>query len=150
TRRTCMRNRLRSHLTFANVASGLALFMAIGGGGALAIGAIGGGDETLHACYVTKGDPDEGTSAGEVHLLLKGSKCDKGERASPSNAQAPQGPAGVPGPQGEPGADGAKGADGAPGANGTALAFGSVNAQGVLDTSQSSSNVTSLRASEGY
>ena len=68
----------RSHLTFANVASALALFMAVGGGGAIAVGAIGGSDGTIKACYVKKGKARKGTSTGEVQLLLKGKKCEQG------------------------------------------------------------------------
>ncbi len=142
-----MRGGFRSHLTFANVASALALFMAIGGGGAVAVGAIGGSDGTIKACYVKKGNPHKGTSTGEVQLILKGSKCDEGEKAFSFNARGGQGPAGAPGAQGTPGTNGANGANGA---NGTARAYGSVSGAGVIDTSQSSPGVTALRASEGH
>jgi len=129
----------RSHLTFANVASALALFLAVGGGGVIAAGAIGGGGSTIRACYVKKGNSRNGTATGEVHLLVKGGKCGKGEQAFSFNAQ---GPAGVPGAQGMPGPQGN------PGAKGTARAYGSVSAEGVVDTTESSPGVTVIKTPE--
>lgn len=139
-----MWDRVRSRLTFANVASALALFLAVGGGGAVAVGAIGGGDGTIKACYVKKGDARKGTSTGEVRLLLKGSRCPKGETAFSFNARGAQGPAG---PIGAPGAPGA---DGVAGAKGSARAYGSVTGQGVIDTTETTPGVKVTRVEEGH
>jgi hypothetical protein len=126
----------RSRLTFANVASALALFMAVGGGGAVAVGAIGGSNGTIKACYVKKGNADRGTSTGEIRLLLKG-KCHRGEKAFSFNAK------------GSPGVAGAPGAPGSPGANGSARAYGQISGQGVVNTALSTPGVTAVRQSEG-
>jgi len=139
-----MQKSFRSHLTFANVASALALFLAIGGGGAIAAGAIGGGDGTIKACYVKKGNPRRGTSTGEVRLLLKRTKCSEGEQAFSFNARGAQGPAGLPGAQGVPGPQGT------PGANGTARAYGSVSAEGVVDTTESTPGIKVAHEEAGH
>jgi hypothetical protein len=95
----------RPRLTFANVTSALALFVALGGG-AVALGAAIDHNGAIHACYVKSGP-----HRGDVRLLLKGS-CRHAERSISWNVDGPTGPAG---PQGEPGAPGTPGAPGAPG-----------------------------------
>ena len=57
-----MRKRLRSHLTFANVASGIALFVALGGGTAVALN----GSNTVFSDDIVNGEvktPDLATGA---------------------------------------------------------------------------------------
>lgn len=104
-----MLRKLRSKVTYANVAATLALVMAMGGG-AFAVGAVVDRSGKIQACYVKNG-----RTAGDVRLLVKGTKCRKNE-AKISWGQA--GPQGSAGQNGAPGAAGATGPQGPAGASG--------------------------------
>jgi hypothetical protein len=97
--------RIRSHLSFANVAAGLALLFSMTGGAIAATGGFSSGGK-LQACV-----NEEGT----LKLLKAGRKCKKGQKALSWNQT---GPAGATGAKGATGATGAAGAPGAAGSNG--------------------------------
>ncbi len=91
----------RRRLTFANVVSALALFVALGGSAA-AIGGLGdkqptavvNADNEIQACYDKRGG-----NAGEVRLLVKG-ECTRREKQILWNQEGEQGPPGTPGATG--------------------------------------------------
>ena len=62
-----MRQRLRSHLTFANIASLIALFLALGG---VAFASIPGSDGTFKICY---------DSRGAMRVIDNSASCQRGE-----------------------------------------------------------------------
>ena len=101
-----MLQHLRPRLTFANAASALALFLALGGGAVAAtslVGAQSGG--TISACANKK--------TGVLRLLKAKQKCNKRtETAVAWNQAGIRGPAG---PAGTPGAQGPQGEQGTPG-----------------------------------
>jgi hypothetical protein len=96
------------HLTYSNVMSTVASVAAIGGG-TLAIAAVPDKSGRINACYVKSGKRQ-----GDVRLLVKGTKCRRGEQKVAWNQQGLQGPQGA---QGESGAPGAPGAPGQPGSD---------------------------------
>lgn len=106
-----MHRRIRPSLGSAHALALVALFAALGGGGAFAIGA-GGGKTQVKACYVKRGSAAEGTRTGELRLLLRARRCGSGERRIVLAVTGPQGPAGSTGPTGAPGATGQQGARG--------------------------------------
>jgi hypothetical protein len=90
---------LRRHLTYANVAASLALFLALGG-----------------AAYAATQLPKNSVGTKQLRNgAVTASKIAKGTR---SRLQGGRGPAGPQGPQGKQGKAGAKGATGAKGAQG--------------------------------
>jgi hypothetical protein len=100
---------VRSRLTFANVASGVALFISLSGGAYAATSGIIGADRTIRACVA---------KSGTVRILRATQSCTKRETMVAWNQRGPvgkTGPVGAPGPRGE---RGQAGADGAPGLNG--------------------------------
>jgi len=99
---------LRSRLSYANVVSSLALFIALGGGAMAAKSAFPGTDGTITAC-VTK-------SNGKVRIVKASKKCKRTEERVKWNQK---GVAGTNGAQGVPGAPGAAGKNGVNGVNGT-------------------------------
>jgi hypothetical protein len=102
---------MRERMTFSNVVSVLALFVALGGG-ALAASSIVGRDGKVHACYAK--------SSGAVRLVGQTKACNRSERKASWNQK---GQKGARGQQGAPGTPGTKGADGT---NGSAGAPGSI------------------------
>jgi hypothetical protein len=103
-------NFLRRHLTYANVAASLALFLALGGAAYAAT--------QLPANSVGTGQlKREAVTAGKI--AQKTRKQLRGDRGP----TGPQGPQGKTGKTGAKGAAGAKGATGTPGADGTGPAF---------------------------
>lgn len=99
-------------MTYANVTATAAMIAAVGGG-ALASGAIPDAEDRIPACYVpktikhkVKGKLRVVKSAGAIRLLVKGSRCPKGERKlswaqrGPAGAMGPAGASGPPGPGG--------------------------------------------------
>jgi len=101
--------------------------VAVGGGVAMATGALGGVPDAsgvIHACYVTSG--------GLKPVVLVDSSqvtnCPRGWSPLAFNQTGPQGPQGLQGAQGAPGATGATGSQGATGANG---ANGAAGASGI-------------------
>jgi hypothetical protein len=95
---------LRDKLTYANVASTLALIGVIGAG-AFATAAVVNDDGEIQACYKKK--------SGALKLMT-GKKCGKGQKKI---TWAQEGP---PGPQGPGGQAGADGTNGTPGSDGVA------------------------------
>src|ERR1700742_3851140 len=90
---------LRRHLTYANVAASLALFLALGG-----------------AAYAATQLPRN--SVGTPQLRNGAVTANKIARKTRRQLQGARGPQGVPGPQGKEGKTGAKGAAGAKGPQG--------------------------------
>jgi hypothetical protein len=87
---------MRSHLTFANVASGLALFISLGGGAYAATTRSIGSDPTIRACVA---------KSGSVRVLGAGRSCRKHETAIAWNRRGPVGQRGPAGSDGKDGAD---------------------------------------------
>ncbi len=109
-----MRDRIRAHLTYANVVATLCLFLVLGGGAAFAAtqlprNSVGTGQ--LKAGAVTAGK-----IAKKARSQLRGNR-------GPAGPQGPQGKTGKAGAKGATGARGATGATGAAGADGTGPAF---------------------------
>jgi hypothetical protein len=82
---------VRSRLTFANVASAMALFISLGGGAYAATNSAIGADTTIRACL---------TTSGSVRVLTGKHSCKRRETAIAWNRR---GPAGMPGATGERG-----------------------------------------------
>jgi pilus assembly protein FimV len=106
--------RIRRHLSYANVAATLALVFAMTGGAVAATGGFSSGG-ALRACV---------NGEGTLKLLKPGKHCGKGQQSvawdqtGPAGANGAPGVPGTTGAAGAPGATGAKGADGAKGAEG--------------------------------
>jgi len=116
--------RIRSHLSYANVAATLALVFGMTGGAVAATGGFSSGGK-LQACA-----NEEGT----LKLLKVGKKCKRGQKTVAWNQTGPAGPKGA---NGAPGAPGAQGGQGGQGPQGTAVAYAHVLATGELDTAHS-------------
>jgi hypothetical protein len=105
-----MPNRVRTHMTFANVVSLLALSVALGAG-SYAVGAIPGKDGKITACYQK--------TRGTLRVIdTNKKKCSKRERTLTWSQKGPagqQGPLGQQGPAGQKGDKGDQGAAGSPG-----------------------------------
>jgi hypothetical protein len=97
----------RIRLSYANVMSTIAVFMALGGGAYAAVSSIPGADGVIHGCYAKKN--------GSLRLIVAGKKCAKGEKAIAFNGQGRQGLPGTPGAAGAAGVKGEQGPQG-PGA----------------------------------
>jgi hypothetical protein len=93
---------VRSRLTFANVASALALFISLGGGAYAASAGLVGSDSTIRACVAKN---------GSVRVLTAKRACTKRETAIAWNRRGPVGQTGAAGPAGERGPAGADGRD---------------------------------------
>jgi hypothetical protein len=76
----------RPRLTYANVASTLALILATGGGAYAAASSIPGPNGVIHGCYRKTG--------GALRLVAAGARCSKPERAIAFNQRGVPGPAG--------------------------------------------------------
>jgi hypothetical protein len=101
--------RIRRHVSYANVAATLALVFAMTGGAIAATGGFSSGGQ-LQACA---------GSDGTLKLLKPGKKCKKGQKTVAWNQTGRVGAKGVAGAPGAAGATGAPGATGAAGAAGT-------------------------------
>ena len=135
-----MFQRLRRHLSYANMAATLAVVFAMSGGAyALSGGAHqpAGSANTLTAHVAKK--------------VKKRSKRSVGTRgpAGPAGSAGPQGSAGVQGPVGEKGPAGEKGATGAAGKEGAAGAQGAAGPQGVLGAAGASVKASSFTGKLG-
>src|SRR4051794_18393568 len=102
-----MFNRVRSHLTYANVMVTL-LAIAVVGGGAVAIGAIPSSG-TITGCMNKKG--------GALRVIDQKRTCKRGERKLTWNQEGRPGAAGQDGAPGQAGHDGQDGQPGAPAFN---------------------------------
>ena len=88
--------------------------VALGAGGAIAVGAIPSADGTIQGCYNTS---TEGTK-GLLRIVEDESECTTDEESLAWNQRGPEGPQGIPGPRGDAGLAGAAGAAGAGGTKG--------------------------------
>jgi hypothetical protein len=102
---------LRRHLTYANVAASLALFLALGG-----------------AAYAATQLPKN--SVGTNQIRKEAVTAAKIAKKTRNQLRGARGPAGATGPQGKTGAKGAKGATGARGAQGNTGAPGAPGTPG--------------------
>ena len=105
---------IRRHISYANVASTLALVLAMGGGAYAAIGPFHGG--VIHGCYSRR--------TGALRVVNPGTLCGRHERALAFNRRGPRGftgPAGLAGLKGAAGRVGATGRTGATGKAGTSV-----------------------------
>ena len=103
---------IRSRLTFANVAAGLALFVALGGGAYAATSdALVGSGGKIHGCVQKN---------GALSVAKVGKTCPKHTTSLVFDQTGPRGAAGSTGAQGAAGTAGTPGAAGAPGAPGAA------------------------------
>jgi hypothetical protein len=100
----------RPRLTYANVMSTVAVFIALGGGAYAAVSSIPGADGVIHGCYRKKG--------GTLRLVPTGRRCSRSEKAIAFNQKGPPGPRGSRGASGRSGPTGATGAKGEAGARG--------------------------------
>jgi hypothetical protein len=123
-----MFNRLRSSASYANVASTVALFLALGGvsyaAATLPSNSVGTAQLKKHAVTLAK------VSDG-ARTVLKGQRGAKGSAGATgaqglTGAVGPAGALGPAGPQGQPGVQGPKGDQGDPGDPGSARAYGEV------------------------
>jgi hypothetical protein len=128
--------RIRAHLSFANVAAALALVFSMTGGAIAATGGFSGGG-TLRACA-----NEEGT----LKLLKAGKHCKKGQKAVSWSQTGPTGAKGAAGAPGAGGPAGANGAAGSPGASAVNL-WARVAADGTL---QAGSGVVAVTGTDPY
>jgi hypothetical protein len=103
-------SQLRSRLTYANVASSIALFLAVSGGTAYAVATIGTSDIRNHAVTGSKIDGNAVTpskiAAGAVRSSeVKDGSLRAADFASGQLPTGPAGPAGATGPAGPAGAN---------------------------------------------
>jgi hypothetical protein len=99
-----MRTRQRSPLTYANVVSTLAVFLALGGGAWAASGSLVSSSGEVRGCVPARG--------GVLRVVRPHTRCKNGEevldltRAPVTGPVGPQGPAGLQGPVGPAGPQG--------------------------------------------
>jgi Collagen triple helix repeat (20 copies) len=137
-----MRKPPRRHLTYANVTATLALVFAMSGGALAAKHYLINSTKqispkVLKALRGRTGKPGATGKEGPA-----------GKEGAPgaTGKEGPRGPEGAPGPTGLPGKEGPKGergAEGPEGPPGSALAYAHVNANGTLDTTNTSGNIES-------
>lgn len=104
---------MRRHISYANVASTLALVFAMGGGAYAALAPVRNG--IIHTCVAR--------ATGALRVVGAGGRCTRRERALAFNQRGPigrPGPAGRVAPAGRTGATGKTGATGRTGATGKA------------------------------
>jgi hypothetical protein len=101
---------IRRHLSYANVASTLALVFAMGGGAYAALAPVH--DGVIHGCVRR--------SSGALRVVRVGTRCGRRERALAFNQRGPAGPRGATGARGPAGRTGATGKTGPPGKTGAA------------------------------
>jgi hypothetical protein len=105
---------IRGHLSYANVASTLALVFAMGGGAYAAFSPVH--DGVIHTCFRK--------SNGALRVVRAGARCGRRERALAFNQRGPVGPRGATGIQGPVGKTGATGKTGASGRSVTSATLG--------------------------
>ena len=96
--------RIRRHLSYANVAATLALLFAMSGGAIAATGGFTGSGGKLQACV---------NDEGALKLLKAGKHCKRGQKTVGWNQTGPTGAKGTPGVAGAAGATGPSGSAGA-------------------------------------
>jgi hypothetical protein len=102
---------MRRHISYANVASTLALIFAMGGGAYAALAPVHNG--VIHTCY-RKG-------SGALRVVNATARCSRREHALNFNQRGRRGPAGATGPRGAAGKVGTTGKTGKTGAAGTSV-----------------------------
>jgi hypothetical protein len=132
---------LRSRLSFANVTSIVALFLALGGGAyAAAAGPFVSSTGVIRGCV---------KRSGALLVVKTNRHCPRGtsslpfDQHGPRGATGPKGPRGATGPTGATGKTGASGKNGEPGVPGTALAYGRVFFNGTEALVFNARNLTS-------
>jgi Type VI secretion system effector, Hcp len=122
--------RLRGRLTYANVMSTVAAFLALGG--AVAFAAVPGNEGVINACYEVQ---QNGTTplAGAPNVRIidpsAGQTCNPAGGAGPTEHALSWNVSGPPGPEGAAGSPGAQGATGPQGASGPAGSTVSIGGQ---------------------
>ncbi len=109
---------VQRHISYANVASTLALVFAMGGGAYAALAPAA--NDVIYTCY--------SRSTGALRVVHRTTRCRRRERALAFNQRGPvgpEGPRGVVGPPGPTGKTGATGKTGKTGAGGRSGAAGS-------------------------
>lgn len=101
---------IRRHLSYANVASTLALVFAMGGGAYAALSPVHNG--VIHTCFRT--------SNGALRVVRAGARCGRRERALAFDQRGRVGPRGATGPAGPVGKAGVTGKIGKTGRTGAA------------------------------
>lgn len=139
-RKNPMFERLRRHLTYANVAATLAVVFAMSGGAY----ALGG---RAHQSTVSA----TAATAHAAKKVKRRSKSEAGERgpAGPRGATGIQGPTGLQGPAGPQGPAGEKGATGTKGANGATGETGDAGPVGPEGKAGEGVKVVQLTGKEG-
>jgi hypothetical protein len=127
--------RIRSHLSYANVAATLALLFAMSGGAIAATGGFSSGGK-LQACV---------NEEGGIKLLKPGKRCKHGQAAVSWNQVGQAGAPGAKGVAGPPGATGGQGPQGASGAS-ASTTWASVKENGQLVAGR---GVTAVEGSSG-
>src|SRR5947208_2068249 len=128
-----MRKSPRTHLTYANVTATLALVFAMSGGALAAKHYLINSTKQISP-KVLKALKGKTGKAGAT-----GKDGPAGKEGAPG-PPGKEGPKGEEGPEGEEGLEGEEGPEGPPG---SALAYAHVNANGTLDTTNTSSNIES-------
>jgi hypothetical protein len=121
-------------MSYANVIATVALFLALGGGGAVAIASSTTSRRTSHK----NASPN------------RGPRGPRGPRGFRGPAGGPKGAKGNTGPAGQNGATGAAGAPGAPGPAGSAVGFADIAADGTITNSKNVQLVSHIAASGVY
>jgi hypothetical protein len=128
---------IRDRLSYSNLASSAALFLALGGGAyAATSGSLVSSSGAVNGCVPKHG--------GALHVIKPGKHCPKGLVSLVFNTKGQTGPQGSRGSQGSPGLPGSPGSTGGQGTQGTAgsaVAFARVAADGTLDV-PNSKNIT--------
>jgi Collagen triple helix repeat (20 copies) len=115
---------IRRHISYANVASTLALVFAMGGGAYAALGPIHTG--VIFTCYRK--------ATGAIRVVGRTARCTRRERALDFNGRGLAGARGPQGPSGKTGATGKTGSSGKTGATGKSGATGKTGVSGASVT----------------
>jgi hypothetical protein len=135
-------HRFGPRLTYANVMSTIAVFIALGGGAYAAVSSIPGPDGVIHGCYQKK--------HGDLRLVSAGKKCARSERAIAFNQQGRTGARGrgvvgargIQGVQGVPGVPGARGEQGPQGPGATTFTTTLAQGSGSVPLATLSNGIT--------
>ena len=125
-----MLDRLRNHLTYANVMATLAVFVTLGGGAYAATGSLLSSGGMVNGCVPKRG--------GSLVVVPAGRRCPRGQLPLRFNQRGPKGPAGQTGRSGPAGANGTNGTNGTNGVPGpTASAYSTSTTAVSLASAQS-------------
>jgi len=134
-----MRKFPRTHLTYANVTATLALVFAMSGGALAAKHYLINSTKQISpkVLKALKG------KTGKTGATGKQGPAGKDGAPGPTGNEGQHGAEGIKGERGPEGKEGPKGEKGLQGLPGSALAYAHVNANGTLDTTNTSSNIES-------